>query len=331
MKYPYQVFLGVTYKCNLNCKHCYVHKKIAQDIPLVKIKKLIDTLANKGVIKLVFTHGESLIRNDFEDIVEYASQEGFYLTLLSNGTLLTEEKAKKLALVGLNKVQISLDSLDSCYHNQLRRRPLAWEKALEGIEICLKTGLKTGINTTVNKHNYLHLEDFVKFAINKKLEEIDLLMVRPSSEGSPDEYNFNYQEYKEIVQNIWSYKQKYQNKIIVGFHDPLAIHLLSPLISNKTILKQMTDENICQAGKLWVSILPNGEIQPCNFLPMSFGNAYLDDFDLVLKRIQSFLDKEFSLPSRCESCEFSELCTGGCKGFAVINKLDPRCNYLLTK
>ena len=95
----------------------------------------------------------------------------------------------------------------------------------------------------------------------------------------------------------------------------------------------MVDENICQAGKLWVSILPNGEGQPCNFLPISCGNAYEENFDSILKNIRTYIKKEFVKPVQCKTCEFGNLCNGGCKGFSVSseNKLDPRCSYLLLK
>lgn len=333
MKYPYQIFFGVTYKCNLNCKHCYVHKKIVTDIPLSQIKKLINDLASHGVIKLIFTHGESLIREDFEEIIQYAYEKGFYLTLLSNGFFLTDEKAKSLFSKGLNKVQISLDSLDSEYHNSLRRRPFAWEKAIDGIKNSQKNGLKTGINTTINRHNYNHLEDFIKFSIENKLEEIDFLMIRPSSDGIHDEYSFTSTEYRDIVGKIWDFKQKYQNKIIIGFHDPLVISQLEHRVLNKIERHQMIDENICQAGKLWVSILPNGDVQPCNFLPKSIGNAYQEDFDSILKKVKSFMKKEFPVSTRCRSCKYVELCQGGCKGFSFAdkNRLDFRCNYLLNQ
>lgn len=327
MQKHYQVFLGTTFNCNLNCKHCYVNKESANDVPLHGIEKIIKRLADYGVIKLVFTHGENLLRPDFEEIVKFSNKCGFYTTLLSNGTLLGKERVKSLFDKGLDQIHISLDSLDHQFHNEFRGVPFTWEKAVKGIENCVEIGIRTGINTTINKHNYKRLSNFVNFAIEKKVREIDFLIVRPFL-GSSNECEFSKAEYVNIIRTVLKLKEKFKEDVVIGFHDPLGILEVIKTHGDSSNFEELVQENICQAGKLWFSILPNGKVQPCNFISTNLGNVYEDSFDSILSKLSQYVEEETCTPIDCQDCPAVNYCNGGCKAFQLDKtEKDFRCSY----
>ncbi|MBU0637135.1 radical SAM protein [Patescibacteria group bacterium] len=319
---PVQIYFGLTYRCNLNCEHCYVDKIRHKEKSTSEIKKIIKKLSDNGVMKIYFSHGESLLRNDIEKIIDYCSEKGIYTILLSNGILLTEEMAKKIKDAGIGKITISLDSLDFKYHDKMRRLKGSAKAAVEAMDICRKNNIKFSINTTINKSSVLDLKKFVEFAITKKANDIFFLTIHPELNN-----NFNklkiIKNYNEIIEEIWRLKMNFFNKITVSFHDPLSIKILKNKIDKKYI-PMLVRENICNAGRLWGSILPTGEVQPCNFLPISIGNAYKDSFNKIWNRDNLNNKVHFSIPLPCKKCEVSNSCRGGCKSFVNAGKINSR-------
>jgi AdoMet-dependent heme synthase len=322
-----QIFLGITYKCNLNCKHCYVKKINCEEISFHKIKKLFDELYELGVIKIVFSHGESFLRTDFYKILNYCNKHEFDTTLLTNGTLLNYEQVKKLKKSKISKVLISLDSLDKNFLKKLRGRDDILEKLIKGMELLAKENILYGINTTINESSDKSLEDLVIFAINHGATEINFLTIRPHENEKLIMNKKNFKKYSETIKKIWRFKKLYKDKIAVGFHDPLSIMILKNCLS-KNELKETTFENECLAGQLWASIQPSGDVQPCNFLPIKLGNIMNSNFSKIWtdsEKKRTELHK-----NQCKNCLAGSLCRGGCKSFSFfeeknINNCDPRC------
>ena len=299
-------------------------------MPTEKIKKVLKELQSLGILKIIFSHGESLLRNDFLGIVNFCNEIDLHVTLLSNGVLLNKDILKKLIDNGVSKILISLDSLEKDFHNKLRGLNNAWEGAIRGLDVCRKSGIKFGINTTINDSNFNRLDEFVDFAAKIGADEIDFLAVRPKT-YKPYVVNKDWnKKYPNIIKKIWALKKQFEPGLIIGFHDPLAISVLKDDL-NKKDLRKIIRENECQAGKMWVSIMPSGDVYPCNFLPINLGNILKNSFTEIWKNKDKFFN--FKIPESCQNCELKNLCKGGCKAFPYsINKLsilgDPRCKLV---
>src|SRR3989339_671588 len=86
---PLQVFLGLTYNCNLKCPHCYAkNKKNKYSLTLSQINKILQDLVNIGVFKLVLSHGENLLYPQFFKVLHDIKEYNFNCTLISNGYLI---------------------------------------------------------------------------------------------------------------------------------------------------------------------------------------------------------------------------------------------------
>ncbi len=112
----------------------------------------VKDLSEFKVPVLLFSGGEPLLRHDLFEVARSATESGIRAVLSTNGTLITEEKAKQLKNAGFSYVGVSLDGIGET-NNKFRGKPEAFELAVQGIKNCLKAGVKTGLRFTVTKYN----------------------------------------------------------------------------------------------------------------------------------------------------------------------------------
>jgi sulfatase maturation enzyme AslB (radical SAM superfamily) len=113
---PFLVVWDFTHKCNLHCKHCYSNSGAVEEEELSTAQALavVDQLADAHVTALAFSGGEPLTRKDFFQVARHASDRGLYVSLASNGTLLTKEIVAKVKEAKVNYIDVSIGSL--CLH-----------------------------------------------------------------------------------------------------------------------------------------------------------------------------------------------------------------------
>jgi MoaA/NifB/PqqE/SkfB family radical SAM enzyme len=97
-------------------------------------------MSNAGVAILTFSGGEPLLRKDLYDGIKRADDSGMLCTIASNGILITRDVAKKLAKVGVKRVEIGLDGARAETHDFLRNKPGSFEATIEGIKNCADVG-----------------------------------------------------------------------------------------------------------------------------------------------------------------------------------------------
>jgi 12,18-didecarboxysiroheme deacetylase len=149
------VVWNVTRTCNLRCVHCYaraVDRSSETELSHQQGLALLDDLAAFGVPVVLFSGGEPLMRPDLVELARYAVQKGMRAVISSNGTLITEQKARELKDVGLSYVGVSLDGLEGV-NDQFRGKKGAFKAAMEGIRNCKEAGLKVGLRFTINRMN----------------------------------------------------------------------------------------------------------------------------------------------------------------------------------
>ena len=97
----------------------------------------MDQLADAGVTALAFSGGEPLTRKDFFEVARHAADRGLYVSVATNGTLLTKENVQKLKHAGVNYLDISIDGASAKTHDEFRGVPGAFDKAVAGLkELC---------------------------------------------------------------------------------------------------------------------------------------------------------------------------------------------------
>jgi cyclic pyranopterin phosphate synthase len=152
--------ISVTDRCNFRCVYCMPKEVFGRDyrfldrselLTFEEIERLARVFVAHGVEKIRITGGEPLVRRDVERLVELlAGIRGLDLTMTTNGSLLSQ-KAQPLAEAGLNRVTVSLDSLDDETFRAMNDVDFPVERVLAGIEAAAAAGLPVKVNAVVKR------------------------------------------------------------------------------------------------------------------------------------------------------------------------------------
>lgn len=155
------VFWETTQACNLACKHCRASAVPLPDPNELSFKEacaMMDGMAALGSPVLVFSGGEPLMRRDIFELMGEARKRGLPYALSTNGTLLDEAMADKVAAARPHRVSISLDGADAATHDGFRQSVGAFQASLDGIRRLRARGIEVQVNTSVTTHNAQVLE-----------------------------------------------------------------------------------------------------------------------------------------------------------------------------
>lgn len=142
-------------RCNLTCKHCYAFSAdhdYPGELSTAEAFSVMDDLNAFGVPALILSGGEPLLRPDLFTIAERALAMGFYTGLSSNGTLIDEPLAERIARTGFQYVGISLDGLKET-HDAFRRCTGAFDRSWAAIQHLQARGVKVGLRFTLTSLN----------------------------------------------------------------------------------------------------------------------------------------------------------------------------------
>jgi len=140
--------LQITGDCNLRCRHCYVSAGGGPEMPVLTVFRTLDQFEGAGGLRLLISGGEPLLHGRFWYLNERLSDYGFRSVLLTNGTLVTADAARRLKV---HEAQVSIDGIGRS-HDTLRGRG-SYEKALGGITRMIGAGLPVSVATMVTRAN----------------------------------------------------------------------------------------------------------------------------------------------------------------------------------
>jgi cyclic pyranopterin phosphate synthase len=152
--------ISVTDRCNFRCVYCMPKEVFGRDyhflerrelLTFEEIERLARAFVAHGVRKIRVTGGEPLVRRDLELLVaQLAAIAGLDLTLTTNGALLPQ-KAEALRAAGLQRVTVSLDSLDDGVFTAMNAVDFPAGRVLEGIDAAAGAGLPVKVNMVVKR------------------------------------------------------------------------------------------------------------------------------------------------------------------------------------
>ena len=135
---PLAPILVLTNRCNARCVHCLSWKLKSQENEMTTLewKSTLDELRKwLGPVSISITGGEILLKKDAIEIVEYAAMLGFRVSLLTNGFLMTHEKAKRLIQSGVKRITISLDSSKPEIHDKVRGKEGFFDNVIKALQM----------------------------------------------------------------------------------------------------------------------------------------------------------------------------------------------------
>jgi radical SAM protein with 4Fe4S-binding SPASM domain len=177
---------NITRTCNLRCVHCYSDSNASNypgELTWEEMENVVADLAAYKVPSLLLSGGEPLVHPRFFDLVEKASASGLKLTISTNGTLITPEKAALLKAANVAYVGISLDGIGKI-HDEFRRKEGAFDAAVRGFRNCHEVGQKTGLRLTLTRHNVQNIEKILDFIEEQEIQRVCFYHLVPAGRGS---------------------------------------------------------------------------------------------------------------------------------------------------
>jgi len=347
---PFMIVWDFTEQCNLKCRHCYANATphpAPDELSLEGKLNVVDQLDEAGVAAISFSGGEPLINKDFWKVAEYAASKGFYISVATNGTLISEKAAKRLKEVGVRYVEVSLDGPNAEIHDRFRGAERAFERAVKGIENARDAGLSTGIATAVTHYNLDKIPEMIELGRRLRVDRFIVFNFIPTGKGKdmvkedldPDEreelMGYLYDEWKRGEMQIFCTCPAYARVSIARKEGKVSpTHFAEMEIPEEFggAAKALTEFiGGCGAGRIYCSIEHNGDIQPCVFMPIRIGNAREDGFVNVWKNsevLNKLRDRDAENYAG-HTCAFRYVC-GGCRARAYayygdILAPDPGC------
>jgi len=254
------------YTCNFLCQHCSVKrfqgKKDGRSFTMADVRELARQVDEMGLARFVITGGEPLVFKDFDALVETIDPQKFYINCDTNGWLLDEKRAKHIKRIGVDRIQLSIDSLDANEHDSFRKAKGSHERALKAVDAALDAGLGIFIQTVVTKQR-LRTDEFIEFVeyFNKNGIGVFVTYAKPVGawEGKfdvlVDKDDMNYMRELEKRHNVFTH--------------------LTPAYGL---------DMGCIAVKGMVSVTQYGDVLPCPYIHISIGNVFEEPLKDIIQR-----------------------------------------------
>ncbi|MFH0888385.1 MAG: radical SAM protein [Planctomycetota bacterium] len=314
-KIPLWAHLDLTYRCNAACIHCY-----CQDLPdewsgpeltTNEVFNLLEQLSEIGSLYLILSGGEVLLRKDFFQIANYARHLHFALTIFSNGLLIDEDKANRLAELTPLAIEISIYGADASIHDAITQKPGSFEQVIKAVKLLKERNLWVVLKTTLMKSNF-HQADMIK---------------KLSSNLGADDYRFNLEISPKNDGN--KTVQKYQ--IDKWQLEEFVTHQLKQETIPEICYQEANQKPLCGAGTIGCYIAPTGNTYPCAQLLRPMGNIKNQTFheiwygDSEIRHELTGLNTYADL-AECRSCYYVKTCQR-CNGMADLETGDLKKCY----
>jgi len=334
-----KVIFNVTERCNLSCRHCYAEEfKHGRELSREEALGVVEEVAGlfgRGV-KLILSGGEPLLREDLYDIASYAARLGLEVSVATNATLVDEEAAERLRRSGVSEVSVSLDSATPTLHDQLRGEG-AYEKALRGLRLCRRAGLRVVVCPCVSSLNVHEAGSILDLAEREGAAGVRVFHFLPMGRGEGLDGLMDSSSFERW---LWALGREQARRPRLAIRTTQA-----PMYT--VVLRRLADQGLdgpisqaledltpgCRAGVATLSIKASGDVVPCPLWPLSVGNLRSTTLkeawsSSLLERLRS----RSGYRGRCGSCRFLSAC-GGCRVRAYLVKggffeEDPLCQGL---
>lgn len=296
---PLNSHIELTYRCNLDCVHCYCKGKESghKELTTRQWQEIIDQLHKEDCLWLNFTGGEPLLRPDFLDIYAYARDKGFLVVIFTNGTILNAEVLKFFKTRPPFLIEIPLYGITKKVHESVTQTPGSFQKARENINKLLQLKVPLVIKTVglkQNKKDILKIKALSQRLLGRQRFKFDpFVFPRINGDTAPCRYRLSPSEISEIEASDLDMldQRREQLKKSNNFKRP------------KEFLYQ------CNAWWTDFFINPYGLLQFCSLTEKfsvslterSFREGFYHEFPKLL-------NEKFSTDSKCMSCSLRKIC-----------------------
>lgn len=325
---PLGMLAELTHRCPLQCPYC------SNPIALLKAKDELDTLtwtsvfsqaADLGVLQVHLSGGEPALRHDLEELVKALSGRGVYTNLITAGVTLTADRIRRLAGVGLDHVQISVQAVDPAISDKVAHYKDSLAKKLAAARWVRDAGLPLTLNAPTHRQNIGQTSALIELALDLGAERLEIAHVQY--------YGWAARNKAALLPD---YDRVLEDATIVGEAKERLKGVLN--IDYVTPDHYAQFPKPCMGGwaKDVLNVTPEGKVLPCHAaesLPMKFENVKDKPLAAIWYESEAFNRfRGFAwMKEPCRSCPRKEIDFGGCRcqAFALTgdaDATDPACS-----
>ncbi|MEB3860766.1 MAG: radical SAM protein [Desulfurococcales archaeon] len=325
------VFWNLTYKCNLHCMHCYINAGPSGGPELGVHEKLriAEELSSHGIPHVVLTGGEPLLAKGFWSLAARLAELGRpSMSLSTNGTLIDDRVASRLAELGFKYAGVSLDSVRPEVHDKFRGLPGSFKMTVRGVKSLLSHGIPVGVRTTITRWNIGEIPGVIDLAASLGASRVALYMLDTVGRGKLLAKDLpTPSQARSLLDTLVEKAREYAGMLeilLVRFNQG-GIYIAKKLSRTpgelKDLLELIGGQGDC--GRKAVSIYPDGKVKPCQFIDhIDLGDLRRESLAAILSpsnpKLKPFLETHKMLRGpRCASCPYKEYCGGGSRGRAL--------------
>lgn len=319
---PVNVTWEITSRCNLRCRHCLsadLMDACHRELDFEESRRFIDSLDRMEVFQVNFGGGEPFLREDFLDILDYAHEKQITTCVSTNGTMVDEALASRLAGMDYMYIQVSLDGAAADANDAIRGKG-TFERVISGIEALNRHGFPNlSINTVVMRSNFREILRIYELGRTYGAKT-RLSRFRPSGNARRvwEEYRLDRSQLEELSQFLSAHKD-----VLTG----------DSFFSITARDRRELGLNMCGAAKMTCSVAPDGTVYPCAFLQdprFRAGNILDESLESIWRSAAPFEALRSVKIASCEECGRFSLCHGGCPAVAYfltqsLDRPDPEC------
>ncbi len=301
---PYRMDLALTYRCNINCSHCYNQRRESTELNTDEWKKIIKTLWDNGIPHIDFTGGEPTLRDDLPELITYAEDLGLITGLLTNGVRLADAAfVDRLKEAGLDYVQVTVESPLAEVHNRMVESD-SFARTVQGIKNASARSIHVITNSTITAANRASMDGLVPFLKNLGVRSFAVNSIIKAGKSRHQDNGLSEKELQPILQDLLRQAEREEMKFI--WYTPTQYCRLNPVESDLGV-KQ------CTAGKYNLAVEPDGTVIPCQSFFRPLGNILHDDFNKIYNHdfLVSLRRRDWAM-EKCRACEWLATCGCGC-------------------
>jgi len=343
------VVWNCTRQCNLNCRHCYASASRARpsgEMDTAASAAFIRDLASFGVPVILFSGGEPLLRGDLFELASLARHEGIRIALSTNGTLITEKVARKIASVGFAEVGISLDGI-STTNDRFRGKDGAYQTALAGIRNCVALGLRVSLRLTITRLNYQEISAIFRLVEEEGVDRVCFYHLAYSGRGGRmrDE-DITHSQTRSVIDTICQetvdrHQRGQRKEVLTVDNHADGVYLYLKLkeqdrLRASRVLELLRANGGNNSGIKIGAVDDQGNVHPDQFWwHYSLGNVHQRRFaeiwaDTAEPLLYGLRNRRPLLKGRCARCHYVDLCNGNLRVraeavFGDVWAEDPAC------
>ena len=298
-------------RCNERCIHCYIpneKKSKGFDMPLRKVKSILDEFAQMGGIHVTLSGGEAFLHKDIIEIAEYCREKDLKISILSNLISLKDEQIPRLKAVNLSLIQVSLYSMDPEIHDFITTVKGSFDKTIASIEKLVAADIPIQISCPIMKANRKGYDKVLEYAKKLKVKaQTDYIMMARADLDTENLANrLSIEETEELLRAIIENDIQYRDETLKqsSISDEIAFDI-----------ERFKKQPVCGVGYDNCCITANGDVYPCaGWQDYVLGNVYKQSLQEIwenserVKELRKITQASFPQCIECEARDYCARC-----------------------